>query len=83
MPVPWYWLGNGRKKRVSGVADTISQSQNMDAEGIPIFRLVCSGPRNEWISLPRPDSINSMCAIAQWACGHIFSLRVPVSLTLL
>lgn len=40
-------------------------------------RLVCPGPRNEWLSPPGLDSVNSMCAITHWACTLICSLRVP------
>lgn len=77
MSVPWYRLRNGRKKRVSEVANTVPQSQTMCTEALSIFRLVCPGPRNEWLSPPGLDSINSMCAITHWACTLICSLRVP------
>lgn len=64
------------RKRVSVVANTVSHNQTMCSEVLPVFfRSVFPGPKNGWLSLRRPGSVNFLCAIAHWAGSHIYRVQ--------
>ena len=70
------WEMGERKEYLTG-GKYCSIEPTMYTEGLDVFRLVCPGPRDGWLSPPGPDSVSSMCAITHRACNRVCSLRVP------